>query len=233
MSALDELDDFYKQTSERAKKLGPNLKLTTLKEGIKYKQYLNDILERADGHPIVAFELNKLEEKLKIQLIKCAMFESYKTKKSKTELWNEVKDDFKQIYMYLLFEARRLKDEIVNIRENPELIPSEWSNPPGLSVINKEDCDGQTISPISREMLKEGEIVKLSDGQCYNLTDLIFLYNSDTPLQSPVTRAPFEAPEKNLMRTLTLKRRPLGYNGDWNGGRRSRKSRKSRKTRRK
>jgi hypothetical protein len=225
---MSALDDFYKYTSDQAKYLGPNYKLTTLKEGEKYKQYLNDILERANGHPIVAFELNKLEEKLKIQLIMLQFFESYKTKKSQTELWNKVKDEFKQIYMDLLFEARRLKEEIVNIRENPRLIPSEWSTPPGFSIINKEDCDGEK-SPISREMLKEGEIVKLSDGQCYNLTDLIWLYNSDTPLQSPITRAPFESPEKNLMRTLTLKRRPLGYNGNWNGGRRSRKSRKSRK----
>jgi hypothetical protein len=144
------------------------------------------------------------------------MFESYKTKSS-TKLWNDVKEDFKQMYVDLLFEAIRLKEKIVNIRENPELIP------PGFRVTN--DCD-QMVSPLSREMLKENQMVKLSDGHCYNLKDLIFLYNSDTPLVSPFTKAPFEAIEKNLMRTLTLKRRPLGLNGSWQGG-----SRKSRKTR--
>lgn len=230
MAALDDLDDFYTQTSNRAKSLGPNLKLTSLKEGVKYKQYLNDILERAGGHPIVAFELTKLEEKLKIKLIECAMVDSYRVKKSSnTKLWNEVKEDLKQLYLDNMFEARRLKEEIVKIRENPRLIPTEWLNPSGFRVT--KECNDQKVSPLSREMLKENQMVKLSDGHCYNLTDLIFLYDSNTPLQSPITGAPFEAKEKNLMRTLTLKRRPLGYNGRWNGGtRRSRKSRKSSKS---
>lgn len=208
-----ELNAFYRNISEKAERLGPSLELTSLKEGKKYKDYLNDILERAD-HPIVAFELTKLEEALKIALIKCAMFYSYKNKSTK---WDEVKEDFKQIYVDLVFEARRLKDVIIKIHKHPELIPDEWSS---LPFTLAKDCNDH-VSPISREPLKN--MVKLSDGHCYNVTDLILMYNSNTPLVSPFTKAPFEAIEKNLMRTLTLKRRPLGLNGSWGG--RSRKSR--------
>jgi len=208
-----------------AKGRAPLVELATLKDGAKYKQKLNEILERAGRHPIVSLELNKLEEALKVPLIACDIYDSFKSKyESNSEVWKSMAEDgtVEENCIGLFedeeFEADRVKSLIDQIHANPGLIPAEWMQPPGFKITDKGDCNGETESPISFDDLKEGEIVKLSDGKCYNIQDLIAFYNSGAPRISPLTRQPFTPQEVELMRRLSLIRRPLGFNGSWTGG---------------
>jgi hypothetical protein len=221
----------------------PFVQLTTLKDGAEYKQKLTEILERAGRHPIVSFELNKLEEALKVPLIACGIYKSFETKyKSNPTIWKKMSEDDQTVGEECIglfedeeFEADRVKQVIDQIHANPALIPAEWSHPPGFSVTDKGDCNGETESPLSLDELKEGEIVKLSDGRCYNIQDLINFYNSWAPRRSPFTRQPFTPQEVEFMRRLTLRRRPLGFNGSWAGGKlkkntKTKKNKKSKKS---
>lgn len=208
-----------------AKGRAPRVQLTDLKDGAKYKQKLTEILERAGRHPIVSFELNKLEETLKVPLIACDIYKSFEAKHaSNPEVWEKSGDygtlgeECNILFEDKEFDADRVKRIIDQIHANPALIPPEWSRPPGFRVTDIGDCNGETDSPISLDPFKEGEIVKLSDGKCYSIQDLITFYNSGAPRISPLTRKVFDPPEIELMRSLSLRRRPLGFNGSWSGG---------------
>jgi len=220
-----------------AKGHAPFVQLTTLENGTEYKQKLTEILERAGRHPIVSFELNKLEEALKVPLIACGIYKTFEAKYKSTAVWKRMGDDqtVEEECIGLFedeeFDADRVKQIIDQIHANPALIPPEWSRPPGFRITDKGDCNGETESPLSLDELKEGEIVKLSDGRCYNIQDLINFYNSWAPRRSPFTRQPFTQEEVEFMRRLTLRRRPLGFNGSWAGGKKkSKKSMKSKKS---
>jgi len=219
-----------------AKGHAPFVQLTTLEGGAEYKQKLTEILERADRHPIVSFELNKLEEALKVPLIACGIYKSFEAKyKSDTAVWKKqgpdgtLEEECIGLFEDEEFDADRVKQIIDQIHANPALIPPEWSHPAGFRITDKGDCNGETESPLSLDELKEGEIVKLSDGRCYNIQDLINFYNSGAPRRSPFTREPFTPQEVEFMRALTLRRRPLGFNGSWYGGKKT-KSMKSKKS---
>jgi hypothetical protein len=58
-----------------------------------------------------------------------------------------------------LFEARRLKTIIDRIHANPGLIPPEWMAPlpPGIRLATMGECNGETESPITYDVLKEGK----------------------------------------------------------------------------
>jgi hypothetical protein len=223
-----------------AQQLAQTVELTSLKEGEKYKQKLNEILERAERHPIVAFELFKLEEQLKIELIQCGLYERFKTKyQSNREVWEKMGEDEtvgKECIGLLqdeLFEARRLKTIIDRIHANPGLIPPEWMAPlpDGIRLATMGECNGETESPITYDDLKEGKIVKLTtDGICYTFNDLVHFYNHHrgVGMRSPITRTDLNATDIEFMRILTSRRRPLGFNGSWAGGKK--KSKKSKKS---
>ena len=217
-----------------AKGRSPFVQLTTLKDGAKYKQKLTEILERAGHHPIVSFEINKLEEALKVPLIACGIYESFKAKhESNPAVWEKsgedgtVGEECIGLFEDEEFDAERVKTIIDQIHANPALIPPEWTQPPGFKVTDIGDCNGETDSPISLEPFKEGEIVKLSDGKCYSIPDLITFYNSGVPRISPLTRKVFEPLEVDLMRRLSLRRRPLAFNGSWGGKKKTKTKRKN------
>jgi hypothetical protein len=181
--------------------------------------------------------LNKLEEALKVPLIACGIYKSFETKyKSNPAIWKKMAEDQTVgeecigLFEDEEFEADRVKQVIDQIHANPALIPSEWSQPPGFRITDKGDCNGETDSIFSLDELKEGEIVKLSDGKCYNIQDLIHFYNSGTDRNSPFTRQPFTPQEVEFMRRLTLIRRPLGFNGSWGGKWKKHKTKKNIKT---
>jgi hypothetical protein len=163
------------------------------------------------------------------------LYKSFEAKyKSNPAVWKKmgedgtVKEECIGLFEDEEFEADRVKQVIDQIHANPALIPTEWTQPPGFRVTDKGDCNGETESPLSYEDFKEGEIVRLSDNKCYNIQDLINFYNSGVPRISPFTRQAFTPQEVELMRSLTLIRRPLGFNGSWSGGK-SKKSKKSKK----
>jgi len=224
-----------------AERLALTVEFTTLKEGAKYKQKLSDILERAERHPIVAFELSKLEDQLKVELIECGLYETFKTKyQSNREVWEKRGEDgtvgkeCMGLIQDQLFEARRLKTIIDRIHANPGLIPPEWMAPlpPGIRLATMGECNGETESPITYDDLKEGRIVKLTtDNKCYTLNDLVHFYNHHRgiDMRSPITRKELNAVDLEFMRILARRRRPLGMNGSWSGGK-SKKSKKSKKT---
>lgn len=221
-----------------AKGHAPFVQLTTLENGAEYKQKLTEILERAGRHPIVSFELNKLEEALKVPLIACGIYKSFEARyKPDTAVWKRMGEDEQTVEEECIglfedeeYDAERVKTIINQIHANPALIPPEWSRPPGFRITDIGDCNGETESPLSLEPFKEGEIVKLSDGKCYNIQDLINFYNSWAPRRSPFTRQPFTQEEVEFMRSLTLRRRPLAFNGSWAGGKKKTKTTKSKKS---
>jgi hypothetical protein len=134
-----------------------------------------------------------------------------------------------------LFEARRLKTIIDSIHANHGLIPPEWMAPlpAGIRLATMGECNGETESPITYDDLKEGKIVKLTtDGRCYTFNDLVHFYNHHrgVGMRSPITREDLNAVDIEFMRILASRRRPLGFNGSWSGGKKKTKSKKNKKS---
>lgn len=92
--------------------------LTDSDTGNEYKRMIDDILESADNDPIVAAELKKIEEKLRVAFFRYHVFSTYDSgpiRQVGPEEWNEVKAQFKEDNIRAFFELDEIGKEIKKI----------------------------------------------------------------------------------------------------------------------
>jgi hypothetical protein len=103
--------------------------LTDLEIGHEYKRMLDDILESADNNLIVAVELKKLEDKLRVAFFRYHVFSTYDSgpvRQVAPEEWEEVKEQFKKDNIRAFFELDEIGKEIKKIYRG--ILP-EWADP--------------------------------------------------------------------------------------------------------
>ena len=150
-----------------------------------------------------------------------------------TTRWNQAAEEWQYTRSQLeqVFHMMALLEQVW---ERETEVEEEVMEDVPLPVIHREtDCPNdqnaanEFVSGISLDELVEGQIVKLSDGHCYNYKDIVDFYKSQTrdnkPFVSPFTRDPFTRADIQMVQTV---QRQLGL-----GGRRMR--RRTRRRRRK
>lgn len=117
---------------------------------------------------------------------------------------------------------------IMEVDEEPVDIPAVNIQTDCQTDLNSS---GEYISGISLEELAEGQTVKLSDGHCYNNTDIVNYYRDkktrQLPFISPFNRQPFTQQDINIVKTIM---RDLQNALPEQGGYKKHKSRKSKKS---
>lgn len=217
----------YDEAHSQAVKEAPGSLLTDFKIGKRYSIFIKTILERVDNI-MGAIELNKLANKLKIALITRRILNSYTIDEfDETDGLDDLdKYSFEHSKRDAEYAVKEACKEIDDIYEMHTLPAKFMSNDPKMKLPDiTKDCNGETDSPITLMKLIQGQSVILkADGKCYNFDDLIGWYKSKNGanMVSPMTRAPIEEDDMNMMRMLV----------NMNGGKKTKHKRKRNKTKR-
>jgi hypothetical protein len=212
------------QAMDMADRVAAEFTLTSRTVGAqRIQNQIDRIIERTNNKPKALAQLNGIANEYKRYAL-ALFFLNKEIERQGDAGLQRLSGEIREI----AWRMRGISSRLDRLDRSP---PDSWSHRPvELTLSDISECNGETVSPISRADFVQGRIIKLSDGVCYSFEDAVGIYNAapdKNNILSPMTRGPFKENDIQMMRTLKDQGVRVDRGGKTKRKKRTRKTRKN------